>query len=106
MFKLGGPALLGSKKIAYEYEYPWHMKNRIKNFHKKHPGSITILKMVNDPLRVWKENHSIQMFRCYFRIKKRHDHILLVDDKKVTEATRKDILCYPERGMHCGLFLR
>ena len=35
------------------------MKNGIKNFRKKHPGSIIILKMVNDPLRVWKEN------RCF-----------------------------------------
>ena len=62
------------------------MKNGIKNFREKHPGSITILKMVNDPLRVRKENHSITMFRRYLRINKGHDHILLVDDKKVTEA--------------------
>ena len=92
-FKLGEPTLLESKKIAYEYtrisRYPWHIKNGIKNFREKHPGSIMILKMVNDPLRVWKENHSITMFRCYFRINKGHDHILLVDDKKVTEATCK-----------------
>ena len=31
VFKLGEPALLGSKKIAFEYacisRYPWHMKN-------------------------------------------------------------------------------
>ena len=91
VFKLGEPALLASKKIAYEYacisRYPWHMKNGIKKFHEKHPGSITILKMVNDPLRVWKKNHSITIFRCYFRINKGNDHILLVDDKKVTEAT-------------------
>ena len=71
MFKLGESALLGSKKIAYE----------------KHPRSIIILKMVNDLLRVWKENHSITVFRCYFSINKGHDHILLVDDKRVTEAT-------------------
>ena len=92
VFKLGEPALLGSKKIAYEYarisRYPWHMKNGIKNFRReKHPGSIIILKTVNDSLRVWKENHSITMFRCYFRINKGHDHIFLVDDKKITEAT-------------------
>ena len=66
VFKLGEPALLGSKKIAYEYAcistYPWHMKNRIKNFREKHPGSIIILKMVNDPFCVWKENHSIAIF--------------------------------------------
>ena len=66
VFKLGEPALLGSKKIAYEYacisRYPWHMKNGIKNFREKHPGSIIILKMVNDPLRVWKKNHSITVF--------------------------------------------
>ena len=34
--KLGKPALLGSKKIVYEYahisRYPWYMKNGIKNF--------------------------------------------------------------------------
>ena len=91
MFKLGESVLLGSKKIAYEYarilRYPCHMKNEIKNFCEKHPGSIIILKMVNDPLRVWKENHIITMFRCYFGINKGHDHILMVDDKKVTEAT-------------------
>ena len=43
VFKLGEPALLGSNKIAYEYacisRYPWYMKNEIKNFRKKHPGS-------------------------------------------------------------------
>ena len=62
------------------------MKNGIKNFREKHPGSIIILKMVNDLLRVWNKNHSITIFRCHFRINKGHDHILLVDDK-VTEAT-------------------
>ena len=35
-----------------------------------------------------------QMFQCYFRINKGHDHILLVDDKKVTEAVE-----------HCGSLL-
>ena len=43
--------------------------------------------MVNDPLREWKENHNITMLQCYFRINKGHNHILLVDDKKVTETT-------------------
>ena len=90
MFKLGERALLGSKKIAYEYacisRYPWDMKNGIKSFRGKHVGSTIILKKVNDSLRVWKENHSITMFLCYFRINKGHDHILLADDKKVSEA--------------------
>ena len=63
------------------------MKNGIKNFREKLTGSIIILKMINDPLRVWKENHSITMFRSYFRNNKGHDHILMVDDEKVTEAT-------------------
>ena len=84
MFKLGKAVLLGSKRIAYEYasisRYPWHMKNGIKNFREKHPGSIIILKMVNDPLRVWKENHSITIFRSYFHINKGHDHILKVPE--------------------------
>ena len=70
------------------------MENGIKNFREKHPQSIIILKMVKDPLRVWKENHSITMFWCYFRINKGHDYIFLVDDKKVTEATWKDILYF------------
>ena len=56
------------------------MKNGIKSFREKHPGSIISLKMVNDPLRVRKKNHSIIMLRCYFRINKGHDHILLVDE--------------------------
>lgn len=47
---------------------------------------MIILKMVNDPSRVWKENHSMTTFRCYFRVNKGHDHNLLVDDKKVTEV--------------------
>ena len=55
------------------------MKNGTKNFHKKHPGSLIILKMVND--------HSMTVFRCYFCINKGHDCILLVHDKKVTKAT-------------------
>ena len=54
-FKLGQPALLESKRIAYEYasvsRNSWHMKNRIKNFREKHPGSIIILKMANNPSR-------------------------------------------------------
>ena len=91
MFKLGESVLLGSKRIAYEYacisRYPWHMKNGIKNFREKHPRSMIILKLGNDPLREGKENHSITMLRCCFHINKVHDHILLVDDKKVTEAT-------------------
>ena len=91
VFKLGEPVLLRSKRIAYEYAhisiYPWHIKNGIKNFREKYPGSIIILKMVNDPLRVLKENHSNTMFRCYFGINKGHDHILLADDKKVAKAT-------------------
>ena len=91
VFKVGEPVLLGCKKIAYEYarisRYPGHMKNGIKNFREKHLGSVIIVKMVNGPLRVWEENHSIRIFRCYFRIIKGHDHILLVDDKKVTEVT-------------------
>ena len=98
VFKLGEPESLGSKMIAYEYacilRYPWHMKNGIKNFREEHPGSITISKMVNNSLRVWKENHRNTMFRCYFLSNKGHNHILLVDDDKndnnqgkVTEAT-------------------
>ena len=97
-FKLGEPELLGSNRIAYGYDcisrYPRHMKNGIKNFREKHPGSIIILKIVNNYLRVWKENHSKTMFRCYFLSSKGPKHILLVDDDKndnnqgkVTEAT-------------------
>ena len=48
MFKLGEPALFGSKRIAYEYarisKYPWHMKNGIKNFREKHPDPQLSLK--------------------------------------------------------------
>ena len=90
-FKLGEPALLGSKRVAYEYkcisQYPWRMKKGIKNFREEHPESKLVLKMVNNPSRMWRENHSITMLRCYFRINKGHDHILLVHHKKVTEAT-------------------
>ena len=130
IFRLGEPALLASKKIAYEYapilRYPWHMKNGIKNFLEKHPGSIIILKIVNDTLRAWNKNHSTPMFWYYIRINKGHDHILMVD--KATSQWRwkeaivgvrfhfwsllsrwksrlyfrikpheKDVLCYPKR---------
>ena len=54
------------------------MRKGIKKFCEKHPGSIIILKRVNDPLRVWKENQGIT-FRCYFHINKGHGHILMVD---------------------------
>ena len=47
--------------------------------------------MVNDPLHLWEENHSVTMFQSYFHITKGHDHIF-----KVTEATWKDILCSPK----------
>ena len=50
VFKLGEPVLLGSKRITYKCarisRYPWHMKNGIKKFRAKHPGSIIILKIV------------------------------------------------------------
>ena len=72
VFKLGEPAQFGSKKIAYKYacisRYPSHMKNGIKNFREKHPRFLIVFKMINDPLRVWKKNHSIKVFRCYLRI--------------------------------------
>ena len=56
VFKLAEPAFSRSNQIAYECacisRYPWHMKNGIRNFREKHPGSIIILEMVNDPLSV------------------------------------------------------
>ena len=92
-FKLGEPAFLGSKRITYECacisRYPWHVKNGINNFREKHPGSIIILKMVNGPLRVWKENESTTLFRCYFCINKGHNHILLVDDARNDDGQGK-----------------
>ena len=70
VFKLDEPELLGSKKIGYEYarisRRPWNMKNGIKNLREKHPGSIIILKMVNDPLRVWKKIIASQCFDVVF----------------------------------------
>ena len=72
VFELGEPALLGSKRISYEYacvlRYLLHMKNGINNFRKKHPGSIVIFKMVNDSWLAWKENQSITLFQCFFHI--------------------------------------
>ena len=52
----------------------------MKNFRENDPGSTVIRKMANDPLRV---------FRCYFRINKGHDHILLVDHKKIPRSCEK-----------------
>ena len=66
MFKLGDPALLGSKKIGYEdaliSRYSWYIKNGIKNFHEKHPRSIIILQMVNSHLCVLKKIIALQCF--------------------------------------------
>ena len=39
--------------------------------------------------------------QCFDVIFKEHDHILLVDDKKITEAKEKYILCYPKGVDHC-----
>ena len=93
VFKLGEPALLGSKMIAYEYAciwwYPWHMKYGINGFREKHHRSIVILKIVNDPLRVWKQNQSNLLFWCYFQINKDHNHILLVDNGKNDDVNGK-----------------
>ena len=81
------------------------MKNGIKNFHKEHHGSIIILKMVNDPLRVWKENHGITMFRCYFCINKGQDHILLVDDKKsYRDHMKRYSMLSSKGGIMCPTF--
>ena len=46
----------------------------------KHPGSIIIFKMVNDPLFVWKEDQSITLFRCNFLNYKGQNHNLLGHD--------------------------
>ena len=93
MFTLDEPALLGSKRIVYKYacisQYSWHMKIEGTNILEKHLCSKIILKRVNDPLRVWKENQSIKSFQCYFHIKKRHGHILLVDDGKNDDGNVK-----------------
>ena len=65
------------------------MKNGINGFHEKHPQSIIILKIANNHLRDWKENQSITLFRCYFRINKGHNHILLVGDGTNDDGRRK-----------------
>ena len=65
------------------------MKNGINNFGEKHPGSIIIFKMVNDPLLVWKKDQSITLFRCYFRINKGHNHFcwcIIAEMMMVTEV--------------------
>ena len=43
-------------------DVPWNMKNGINNFHENHPGSIIILKTVNDPLRVWEKIKALHCF--------------------------------------------
>ena len=58
VFKLSESALQSSKRINYKYacvsRLSWHLKTGIKNFREKNPGSIIILKVVNDLFRVWK----------------------------------------------------
>ena len=67
VFKLGEPVLLGSIRMAYEYtcisQYPWHIKNGIKNFREKHLGSIIILKMVMIPCVYGKKIIASQCFK-------------------------------------------
>ena len=65
------------------------MKNGINSFREKHPQSIIILKIANNHLRDWKENQTITLFRCYFRINKGHNHILLVGDGTNDDGHRK-----------------
>ena len=85
VFKLGQPVILGREKVTYEYaclgRYRRQMKSSIKNFYEKHPGSVIILKMTNNPLRAWKENHSILLFRNYFHVNIGHDSILEVNNE-------------------------
>ena len=53
VFKLDKP-ILSSKQVAYQYaclrRHAKEMKHSIKKFREKHPGSVIILKLVNDPL--------------------------------------------------------
>ena len=83
VFKLGQPVVLGREKVTYEYaclsRYRRNMKTAIQQFREKHPGSVVILKMANNPLYVWRKNRSILSFRNYFHINIGHDHILEVD---------------------------
>ena len=85
VFKLDKPAILSSKHVAYQYaclrRHAKEMKHSIKKFREKHPGSVVLLKLVNDPLRTWEKNRSITVFRYYFNINKGHDHILEIDDE-------------------------
>ena len=73
----------------------WKLRLRISM--KNHCGSIIILKIVNDPLRVWTENHIVPVLPK--GINKRLNRILLVDYSKhnddhgkVAENIWKDIL--------------
>ena len=65
------------------------MNNGINNFREKKSGSIIILKMVNDPLRVRKENLSITLFVSMFRNNTGYNNILLVDDGKNVDGCGK-----------------
>ena len=60
----------------------------------KHPGSIIIFKMVNDPLFVWKEDQSITLFRCNFLNYKGQNHILLEHDCRNADCYRRYLKGY------------
>ena len=63
VFKLGEAALLGSKKIAYEYTCI--SLNGINNFREKHPGSIIILKIVHASVERKSKHHVVSMLLPY-----------------------------------------
>ena len=94
MLQIDKPTLLGRKNVTSEYacisRYPRHIKTGNKNFSEMlNAGSIIILKMVNVPFYLWKYNHSVILFRCYYHIKIGHDFIFWMDDGRNDDDQEK-----------------
>ena len=77
IYELGEP--FTHKNVEYNYMCVCRrrrdMKRHVKTLKKTHPNSRLILKLVNDPIRLWEQMRSIQCHRNYFRINRGHHHI-------------------------------
>ena len=81
IFELGKPKV--HKEVAYNYmcarRVRCDMKRYVRSIREKYPDIRLVLKLINDPVRLWGENRSIACYRNYFRINRGHHNIFAID---------------------------
>ena len=72
------------KTIEYNYlcarRCRGDMKQYVKSLKKKYPDSRLILKLINDPLRLWEKNRCIRCYRNYFCVNRGHHNIFKIEE--------------------------